>query len=208
MGRSDDLLFPEYAKILGGIPRPDSIAFLGSKEDNRFTSTLSAKTRDFYDLQLGNWDINEDWHLPQKYDLIVCTRCAYFSKDPYKFVEKCKSHLTSTGHALIDWGLGDHWRFPNYKVGWLRQGEHEFAYSSDNYLYSCYWNGLLKSHDQVQKFWNCVKNKTEYGYKDEDTIDSVVLSEVPSIVNYNTERISIRCLWPEENPQLYIITLL
>lgn len=206
MGKSDDLIFPEYSKILSGLPRPKSVAFLGSKEDSRFTSTITADTRHFYDLQLGNWNINSDWKLTQKYDLIVCTRCAYFSKNPDLFIEKCKNYLTFEGHALVDWGLGDHWRFPKYKVGWLRDGEHEFAYDKKNYLHSCYWSDDLEFHPEVVNFWNQVKSNS-FGYSSNiQTLSSVVRQEIPALVVYKCKKTAIKWLW-KDRPQLYILTL-
>lgn len=207
MGKSDAFIFQEYAAALSGLTY-SSVAFLGFSSENQLTRSLPGSTRHFYDRELGNWEINSSWKLLQKYDLIVCTRCAYFSKHPYDFVERCKSHLTDEGSALIDWGLGDHWRFNSYKVGWVRNGEHEFAYHPQNYLYSSFWNESLKHNDQVQKFWQAVKKKPEFGYNEKDSIEEVILSEVPSIVNYSTKKISTKCLWEEENPQLYIITII
>ena len=189
MGKSDTLIFPEYASMVSNLAY-DSIAFLGFSSENQLTKSLKGSVRHFYDRDLNNWEINSEWQLLQKYDLIVCTRCAYFSKNPNDFIDRCRLHLTNQGSALIDWGLGDHWRFRNYKVGWVRHGEHEFAYHPQNYLYSCYWNESLTRDNQVQKFWNSVKKKTEYGYKEQDTIEEVVLSEVPSIVEYDTKRLS------------------
>lgn len=205
MGRSDDLVFPEYSKILQGIPQLNSVAFLGSKEDNRFTATLQAKRRDFYDLQLGNWNINSDWTLPQKYDLIVCTRCAYFSNSPDVFVEKCKSYLAPKGHALIDWGLGDHWRFSEYKVGWVRNGEHEFAYDKDNFLFSCLWRQDFEDQVEVKKFWGSIRGR--FGYTGNESLTSIVASEIPKIVDYQFSKIRFKHLW-YDSPQLYIMTLI
>lgn len=207
MGKSDTFIFPEYISTLSDLTY-SSIAFLGFASENQLTRSLRGSIRHFYDRELGNWEINSSWELIQKYDLIVCTRCAYFSKYPYDFIERCKSHLTDEGSALIDWGLGDHWRFNNYKVGWVRNGEHEFAYHPQNYLYSSFWNESLKNDDQVQRFWQAIKRKPEFGYNEKDSIEEVILSEVPSIVNYSTKKISTKCLWEEENPQLYIITLI
>ena len=127
MGKSDPFVFSEYEKALEGLTA-NSIAFLGFSKENNFTRKLQAPTRHFYDLSLSNWGINDDWNLSQKYDLIICTRCAYFAKDPQNFISKCINHLTSGGHALVDWGLGDHWRFQDFKVGWVKDGEHEYAY--------------------------------------------------------------------------------
>jgi len=207
MGKSDNLIFPEYHKALQGIGQPLSVAFLGNKEENQFTSTIISKNSHFYDLQLDNWNINSNWHLKQKYDLIVCTRCAYFSKEPNLFIQKCKMHLNPGGYALIDWGLGDHWRFENYKVGWVRNGEHEYAYKKDNFLYSCYWKNNLAKEKNVIDFWKNVVSNRRFGYSSEDILQSVIEKEVPHIVNYDVEKISCLFLWPD-NPQLYITTLI
>lgn len=206
MGKSDSLIFPEYAKILFDISYR-SIAFLGFSSENPFTEMLNGKERHFYDLSIGNWDINTSWTLKQKYDLIVCTRCAYFSKFPDDLIARIKEHLNSGGHALVDWGLGDHWRFQNYKIGWLRDGEQEYAYSKNNFLYSCYWNDKLYESTEVQAFWNAVKNNEQFKYSELDSLDAVVRREVPSIVDYEYKKIVTKFLWPE-SPQLYIITLI
>lgn len=208
MGKSDPLIFAEYSKILEGeLNFCNSIAFLGFNQENYWTSSIPGEIRHFYDIQLNNWNINDDWSLQQNYDLIICTRCAYFSKNPRTFIEKCKLHLTENGKALIDWGLGDHWRFKNYKVGWERGGEREFAYKPDNFLYSCYWDDQLAQDITVKEFWKHVSNNKNFGYAIEDEISEVVKKEVPQLVKYETKKIKTIFLWPEQ-PQLYIITLI
>ena len=205
MGKSDPFIFHEYFEALSHVTSPVStIAFLGFQGENHFTRRLPVYSRDFYDRALGNWDINSDWVLPKTYDLIVCTRCAYFSKNPVLFIEKCKAHLNNGGFALIDWGLGDHWRFEKFKIGWVKDDEHEFAYHPDNFLHSCFWNDDLKSDVQAMLFWEHCQ-KLGYYHK-RDTLESVIRNEVPSIVDYPCEHITTRFLWPE-SPQLYIITL-
>lgn len=204
MGKSDPIIFAEYARILEGV-QYKSIAFLGFTEDNVFAKSLKAEKKDFYDLSLGNWNINDDWKLKQTYDLIVCTRCPYFARDPKLFVAKCREHLNPNGHALLDWGLGDHWRFSNFKVGWIRDGEHEFAYRPDNFLYSCFWRSEFADHPVVKQFWSHVSGK--FGYSQSDDINSVIRLEVPVIVDYDFKAINFKFLWPDA-PQLYIVTLL
>ena len=102
-------------------------------------------------MSLDNWDINSDWLLPEKYDLIICTRCAYFSKDPADFIQKCKSILKPMGWLFVDWGLGDHWRFKNYKVGWLKDREHEYAAYNNfkSYVMSAVWNDKWEENQEV-----------------------------------------------------------
>lgn len=205
MGKSDPYVFKEYENLISGL-ESNSTAFLGFSSENSFTRKVSGSVRDFYDLSLGNWDINDEWFLDRKYNLIVCTRCAYFSKDPQKFIDKCKEHLKPGGHALIDWCLGDHWRFDKYKVGWIKDGEHEFAYKDDNFLYSCFWREDLLEDENVKNFWKNVR-ESNLGYQEESCLQSIIEKEVPKIVQYKTERLTCVSLWPER-PQLYIVTLI
>lgn len=204
MGKSDKFIFPEYSNLL---PRLEygSIAFLGFSSENHFTSIVKSSSRHFYDLSLGNWEINSNWSLQQEYDLIVCTRCAYFSKDPDNFIKKVKNHLSKNGIALIDWGLGDHWRFEKYKVGWVKDNEHEFAYGVDNKLHSCLWRDEFSSHKEAIKFWEAVKSNKLFGYDNTDSLSEVVKKEIPQLVNYEYDKLSLKFLWPD-SPQLYIIT--
>ncbi|NBW06483.1 MAG: hypothetical protein EBR82_00480 [Caulobacteraceae bacterium] len=205
MGKSDPYIFQEYRSALEGVAA-NSIAFLGFQQENYFTQTLRANEKHFYDVTLGNWDINSEWKLSQNYDLIICTRCAYFSQNPDDFVLRIKRYLNPQGSSLVDWGLGDHWRFKNYKVGWVRDGEHESAYFEDNFLHSCFWNDTLLEDQEVQKFWSAVKQNPKFGYRDSDSLFDVVRQEVPRITTYDCKKIINRFLWPE-SPQLYTITL-
>lgn len=216
MGKSDSLIFPEYLSLLNDVLSTKSItsiAFLGFPCENELTRKirglsfiLEPKIRHFYDLQLGNWDINSDWSLLQKYDLIVCTRTAYFAKNPDVFINKCNDHLKDGGYALIDWGLGDHWRFKQYKVGWVRNDEHEYAYKPDNFLYSCFWNDDLEKDENVNTFWTWVTSEPSFGYLFNNELKKVVYDEVPSIVSYKTHALKCVTLW-HTSPQLYIITI-
>lgn len=116
------------------------------------------------------------------------------------------NHLNHGGHSLIDWGLGDHWRFKNYKVGWVRDGEHEYAYSPDNFLYSCFWNDEVAYANETKLFWDAIKSKKEFAYNNEN-LEDVVKKEIPHLIDYPTKITKIKFLWPE-SPQLYIITLI
>ena len=71
MGRSDPHIMPWYRHHIN----PEGkVALLGFRNNNVFKG-------DLYDQHLENWDINSEWELTQKYDTIICTRCAYFAKD-------------------------------------------------------------------------------------------------------------------------------
>ena len=209
MGKSDSFIFQEYKDALSAVfPfQVRSVAFLGFSQENALTRLIQCETRHFYDLSLKNWNINDDWQLSQNYDLIICTRCAYFAKYPEVFIDKCKNYLNQYGYALVDWGLGDHWRFENYKVGWIRENEQEFAYENDNFLYSCFWNEELLKHSDVKSFWNAVKSNEKFCYSKDESLSDVIKREVPSVISYNTKVLKTKFLWPE-SPQLYIITVL
>ena len=143
MGRSDTHLgafYRPHIKLNG------DVALLGDAD------SIRAPVGDLYDLQLGNWNINSDWSLEKKYDTIVCTRCPYFAKDPEDFIRRCHDHLNPGGRLIVDWGLGDHWRFDNYKIGWVKNGEHEYHYTDDNFLWSTVWDDSFKEHEQYKSF--------------------------------------------------------
>ena len=106
MGRSNGYLFPFYKKHI--IPN-GKVALLGFTENNLFDG-------DLYDLRLKNWNINSDWKLKTNYDTIISLRCPYFAKNPLEFIKKCHENLSEGGKIYLDWGLGDHWRFPTYKI--------------------------------------------------------------------------------------------
>lgn len=210
MGKSDSIVFPIYFETLKSnvdLSVIKSVAFLGFVNENEFTSKINGTTRHFYDLALGNWDINSNWNLRQKYDLIVCTRVAYFSKDPTTFIKKCCEYLSDSGYALVDWGLGDHWRFSAYKVGWIRHGEHEHAYKAGNTLNSCFWIDDLEKDENVNAFWTWVVSQPKFGYSSNDKLRKIVYDEVPSIVSYKTHALRCVALW-QNSPQLYIITII
>ena len=194
MGRSDLHVFNFYNKKIKPKGRT---ALLGFNKNNVYQG-------DLYDLSLKNWSINSDWTLKTKYDTIICTRCAYFSKDPWDFIEKCHENLNPNGILYVDWGLGDHWRFENYKIGWVKNGEQEHAYKNDNFLWSTVWDEQFLEHEQCKTFCN---NVTKLGYKD---VQEAIRQEVPSILTLEFVRLFFNCeyeilsLW-EDSPQLYIL---
>ena len=206
MGKSDPFVFSWYIKNLPDI-EPKKIAILGSTTDNFVRFKYPNSEIHLFDIQLGNWSINEEWEIKKEfYDLVVCTRCAYFAKEPNIFISKCLSLLKIDGYLFVDWGLGDHWRYKNYKVGWIRDGEHEKAYFNDNFLHSCFWNEELESDLVVKSFWNAVK-LNNFNYTEDLNLSDVINKEVPKVINYDCVKIETFFLWPE-SPQLYIATIL
>lgn len=201
MGKSNPYVFSFYHNNLDLIDY-DSVGFFGQEADNHFTNTISAQNRDFYDLSLGNWNINSfPYNINKKYDLIVCTRCAYFSKHPEKMLEEFFQALNPGGIIFIDWGLGDHWRFKDYKVGWVKNSEQEHAYEEGNFLWSTVWHDSFLNNSEYKLFENWVKR---FGYED---VKSAIKDEVPVILNlskYENVQLDIKSLWPE-SPQLYVL---
>ena len=194
MGKSD----PHYFNFCNQHIKPQGeTALLGFTNNNYFQG-------DLYDLSLNNWDINSEWKLAQRYDTIICTRCAYFSKDPRGFVELCHEHLKPKGKLFVDWGIGDHWRFPNYKVGWVKNGEHEWAYEKDNYLWSTIWDDSFVKDNEYQIFSQRIQR---HNYQD---AKKAIFDEVPKVVNlefidmFFETKYNMLALW-EDLPQLYIL---
>jgi len=168
MGVSNAIVVPFYKKHM--IDIKGDIALLGSSNNDMFDG-------DLYDLSLGNWEINSEWMLPKKYDTIICTRCAYFAQKPYNFIERCHNSLNDNGRLYVDWGIGDHWRFTKFKVGWNKNGEQEYAYSRTNFLWSMVWN------DDFLKDKECIRFEKEiekYGYS---SLKDAIYLEVPSILD-------------------------
>jgi len=196
MGHSDAILYNDlYYKH---ISPQGSIALLGFQNNQYFPG-------DCYDLQLNNWDINSDWQLNEKYDTIICLRCPYFAKDPESFIQKCYDSLNENGRIYIDWGLGDHWRFDDFKVGWLKNGEHEYAYKDDNFLWSTVWEESFLKNSQFKIFQESIR---KFNY---NNIEEAIFLEVPKVLDmkYIRERFEvgydILTLWPDDKPQLYVL---
>lgn len=194
MGRSNASLIPFYKESI----KPEGeTALLGFTDNNIFEG-------DLYDLSLGNWEINSEWTLPKKYKTIISTRCPYFAKDPKEFVGKVYDHLEEGGVAYLDWGLGDHWRFDEYKVGWVKDGEHEHAYVDDNYLWSILWSSEYAEHSHAKEF---IDNCKKFGYYD---LNEAITKEVPIILDvkqlnyWSSISTEMLFLWPDA-PQLYIL---
>jgi SAM-dependent methyltransferase len=197
VGRSDlHLYYNLYFPHIKTKPKGE-VALLGFTNQDYFFG-------DLYDLQLGNWDINSEWSLPKKYDTIICTRCAYFAKDPKDFIKRCYDNLKEGGTLYVDWALGDHWRFENYKIGWVKDGEHEYSYGRNNFLWSTVWDDEFLENAEFKIFCERVE---KFGYSD---IKNAIFQEVPKVLNldYIKQHFNIEynmlTLW-DDLPQLYIL---
>ena len=197
MGISDSFLYGPGG-LYSEIAPVGRTALLGFSDTSKFPG-------DCYDLQLDNWDINSDWELRQEYDTIICLRCAYFAEDPKLFIKKCYNSLSTGGKLYVDWGLGDHWRFENFKVGWVKDGEQEYAYNYNNHLWSTIWDDCLLSAPPIKEFEKDIK---KYGY---ESLKQAVLEEVPSILTFNDLgqyfdfSYSAQKLNTTSKPQVYIL---
>ena len=195
MGRSNIFLFPFYKQHI----KPEGeVALLGFTENGLFEG-------DLYDLSLNNWNINSDWKLEKKYDTIISLRCPYFANNPEDFIKRCYQNLNEGGKLYADWGLGDHWRFENYKLGWVKDGEHECAYGKDNFLWSTVWDDSFIKNSEFELFGARV---AKYGYI--KNIKESIFEETPKVLKINTIKkyfdisYNIRALWSDK-PQLYIL---
>jgi len=173
MGKSNHIVVPFLKKH---IKPKGSTALLG------FTDHTIFKEGDLYDTQLKNWEINSQWYLSKKYDTIICTRCASFASSPALFMLSCFNHLNPGGKLYVDWSLGDGWRFP-FKVGWVKNGEHEFAYNDKNYLWSTVWDDEFLNDQNCCNFCKYIE---QYGYYD---LKKAVYDEVPIVLELEWIRI-------------------
>jgi len=169
VGVTNAIIVPFYKGIIRDFDSP--VALLGFVDNSIFEG-------DIYDIQKGNWDINSKWELDKKYNTIICTRCAYFAKDPEDFIIRCYDSLNVDGKLYVDWGVGDHWRFKNFKVGWVKGGEQEFAYGKENYLWSMVWDESFLLNNQYKMF---EKEIEKIGY---DNLKNAIFEEVPTVLDY------------------------
>ena len=197
LGKSDPHVFSWYAREIQISPG-SRVLFLGQPSHNDFTRRLHVQP-EFRDITLGNWDINGPLDVDDRFDAVVCTRCAYFSRSPAKFLDDCRRVARS---VFVDWGLGDHWRFEKFRVGWRDEHEQEFAdYAGKrNFLYSTVWRDDFLSSRDVQQFTSNIAAK---GYS---SLKKAVFEEVPQVHLLSDEwKCSFLTLWPD-SPQLYVLT--
>ena len=85
------------------------MCFLGFQGSNQLVNSISHEFSYFYDLITNGWNINsEEWKISKEsFDTVICTRVAFFAKDPEAFFKKCYDILKPGGVLLVDWGIGD-----------------------------------------------------------------------------------------------------
>jgi hypothetical protein len=116
----------------------------------------------------------------------------------------CHENLSPAGILYADWGLGDHWRCQEFKVGWVKNEEREYAYAPDNFLWSTVWDDNFLKHPETKLFGERIK---KHGYND---IKRAAFEEVPSVLqlksieNLFDVSYTIATAW-RERPQLYFL---
>ena len=172
MGRSDPFLNDFYRTRI--FLKGDT-ALLGFLQQGKFDLQ-----GDLYDYQLNNWEINSEWKLKKKYNTIVSLRCPYFAKDPKKFIERCFDNLEEDGLLFLDWGYGHHLTGKGFefKVGWVKNGVHEYEYFDDNFLWSGVWHDSFLDHPEFIKFSNSIK---KCGY--DNNIKEIIFKETPQVLD-------------------------
>ena len=205
MGKTNGRLFPIYRQraIDLGITEEDKVAAFGFTKQPEWLDNKC----DLFDEQLGNWEINSMFPQGEDiYDAVVCTRVAYFAKDPLKLVGQLHKLLKPGGKLLIDWGLGDHWRYAEFKIGWNHHGMQEEAYGYR--LYSAIWDKTLNSDPEVQAF---LKYSQKFGYPEGTSMTDVLEIEVDRwrdvsefLPMFSDYQITAHSFWPDA-PQLYTI---
>ena len=208
MGKTNSKIFPIYKQkaLELGITEEDHVAAFGCTEQPTWLDNHC----DLYDEQLGNWEINSLF--PQgesKYDAVVCTRVAYFAKDPLKLIGQFHRLLKPGGRLLIDWGLGDHWRYNDFHIGWNHKtGMMEEAYG--NKLHSAIWTPTLDDDPQVKAFrHDCEKlgydSDNEIGMYDILNAEVDCVRDVSEFLPMLSDcTLSAHAFWPDA-PQLYMI---
>ena len=180
MGNTDRIVVPWFKKHIKATP---PTALLGFTNNKTFEG-------DCYDRELGNWEINSKWQLPKKYKTVISLRCPYFAKSPLGFINRCHSSLDENGMLYASWGYGDHWGFRRFKVGWEKDGEHEYAYADDNYLWSGIWDDSFMDEPEVRKF--AARCKKQHGYR---SLPEAINNEVPThiILKPIQEMFDVKC---------------
>ncbi|MBA7490672.1 hypothetical protein ES702_01213 [subsurface metagenome] len=168
MGISDNILFPIYKNFISKNVKEITgmVAFLGFSEKNdicRFVEDKYKVQGQLFDIQLGNWDLNEDeWSIKDKFDFILCLRTAYFARDSKELLAHFSNILNDEGILIIDWGLGSA-HFPreisDWTFGWEYKGKRCYGEYQDKkyYLYSTFWDDLILNTEAGKVMINYAK---------------------------------------------------
>jgi len=173
MGVSDSILFPWYIDFVQKNVRQINglTGFFGFPNKNvvcQFVEQEYNVVGKLYDVQHGNWDLNEDdWKVDEKFDLILCLRTAYFAKDPVKLLQKFSAILNTGGNLIIDWGLGSaHFHRDNstWTFGWEYNGTRCYGeYKGKRYyLWSTFWDDSILSSSGGRQLINFASHQSVY----------------------------------------------
>ena len=117
MGYSDSIVLPQQQKFIDALVRgfiaPSGvlkIAYLGNQSANHPTvqhcqKLFSEAQHDFYDIVLGNWDINKEWKI-EGYDLVVCYRTTMYAESSLEFfLQQLKKCISKNKYIIFDFTL-------------------------------------------------------------------------------------------------------
>ena len=200
MGKTDAHLFPHYKRLFQ--KKGDVVAIAGGTVRPPWLEDCPAY--ELYDREIDGWSISNPV-LNTEYDNIICTRVAYFSDRPLHTIKTLAEHLKPGGQLLIDWGVGDHWRFRPYSVGWVRGQVHEWAYQEGNLLWSAYYDTDMEYQHQFKA------NIKQHGYEGQliehlraECPELVLKSEIEALDIFEPFEATHIDFW-QDYPQLYSI---
>ena len=107
----------------------------------------------------------------------------------YCYFAICENRHLQIQEIFLDWGLGDHWRFKNYKVGWFKDGEHEWFYNkTSNDLYIRLFNDDEPTLDNIrlktQSYAIDISHQTK-------TLDNVSIENLNFFNLYSMKKLSM-----------------
>lgn len=175
MGRTDKFLIPVYKKII--TKYGDNFHFYGSTPSDKLACNL--KSCEFFDIQMGNWDINGEWNTPQT-DKAICLRSSGFSINPNMLIENFANKIKSKGILIIDWTMGsDHYQrdSKDWTWGWHDTrnrcyGEYnnkkyplyssylsDFGFNSSSFKQICKYAITLKKYENIKNWEEQVRSE-------------------------------------------------
>jgi hypothetical protein len=126
-----------------------------------------------------------------------------FAKDPLSFIQRCHENLLDGGNLFVDWSMGQINPF-KFKVGWRKDGEHEFMFEN-NLLWSSIWDDSFLENKQCKIFCSQIK---KMGY---NNLKQAVYEEVPKVLEYHNIKKYFDCTYEiltTTKPSLHMYVLI
>lgn len=162
MGKTDSLIIPIYKRYLQKY-FSDSVDFFGSTSKDKLCQNI--KSARFFDLQIGNWNINTKWSIQTS--RAVCLRTSGFAINPNDLITSFSKNMDKNGILLIDWSLGsDHYPRESKKWTWGWGNGADQCYGEYKnkkcYLYSSYLSRNLIISNAYQELCNFAAKQIHY----------------------------------------------